>query len=143
MIKASDIILQLQEHWITLFSGKKVEIIVNPSTWMEAARDLKSELSYVVQTLSAGPILRFGYSPDNGDINVWVGYRATHEQIYTWENEDEWDRSLFGYIDTRKHLSVVVSDKKTYLKFEELPEKLQRFLRGTRLVVDIEDRLVF
>jgi hypothetical protein len=144
MIKASQMI-RLLEEWASTTAGYKFEVLVNPLTWMEAARNLKDGLRDVVYIQHANPILRYGYDTETEKIKTWVGYLAIHEMIYP-PGEPDWEQVIFGCIDTRKRLSMAIyaeySGKSTDT-LQDLPKRLQHFLKGTRLVNHIEDALIF
>jgi hypothetical protein len=143
MIRAIDIIHRLSERWVTDTSnGRPFEVVENASTWREAAKFLRDDLQEVVTIKHASPILRYGYNAETKEIKAWVGYHATHEQIYPDLSDDTWDDSIFGYIEVKKRLSVAVSFNGTYKHLKELPRDLQSFLRGTELVFSIPDKLI-
>ena len=151
MIKASQI-NDLLEEWVRVGvypTQKRVEVIINPSNWRDVARDLKGELQKIVREYQAGQILRYGYDPSNNEIRVWVGYLATHEQIYAFQSEEEVDQMFFGYIDVGNRVTEVIPQEyelykriHNSLSFDELPKRLQRFLQGTTLVRSIIDKLI-
>jgi hypothetical protein len=133
MIRAKDI-NNLLEEWITTKRGK-VEILEDPSTWREVMTSLKDVLRDIVVLQGAYPVVRFLYNPETEKIKAWAAYLASHYDVY--HNGDEEGYSATGYFDPRNRTAVVfLEGEYDILDLKELPERLQQFLRGLKLVRD-------
>ena len=103
MIKASNII-RLLEEWKTVHNYR-LEVLINPSSWREAASDLRRELRNAKLDATArgiraaddfASLLRFSYFPETEEIKIWVAFYANHDQIVPeWVDDDVWN----GWID--------------------------------------------
>ena len=129
MIRAKDI-NNVLEGWITTKRGK-VEILENPSTWQEVMKRLKDVLRDIVVLKGAYPVVRFVYNPRTEEIKAWAAYLASHYDVY----KDEEDL-VTGFFDPRDRTAVVLMGRGDILDLQELPERLQQFLRGMKLVRD-------
>ena len=130
MIKASQI-NDLLEEWVRT-NSTTVEVIENPVSWREAARQLKDELEDVVNIHKVAPVFRFSYNRVSEDLKVWVAYYAIHHQVCGVLSDEEFSQTVSGFIDVKKRTSRAFPS-------QNLPKKLRLFLRGTEIGGRISD----
>jgi hypothetical protein len=141
MISATQIltsIFNVSEEWKKVYRDKSVEVLDDLLSWSEASRAFK-ELIQDDRKRGINPTLRFSYNQETDVLKVWVGSLATHDQIIS--TKQNWR----GIVSIDKKLARVTRppNDETILRYDELPERVQDFVAGLKLVEikDTKERL--
>ena len=141
MIKATDIIYLITEHWMTDYRKNKFEVLENPRSWRAAASALKDDLRSSRYMEYYDEILRFSYYPKQQELKVWVAYHAVHCRV---ELPPRGDDCWQGWIDISHQEAncMYPNNSEQYDEnidsLESLPRPLQKFLSGLELNPDLE-----
>lgn len=122
---------QILEFYTKTYGNKSLEVLVNPSTWREAAKEFRSDLRELNLLKKVPPVLRYGYNPDTEEIGVWIAFLATHEDVYGYSRVT---RLSVGYFDPTIRKGSVLTDNGVITDMDRLPKRLQEFLSGLELV---------
>ena len=67
--------------------------------------------------------IRFSYDPKSGILRAWNAFFASHNDVINWEPRSG---RLNGSLNIKTRCAGLPKD----ISFEELPDKLQKFLNG-------------
>jgi hypothetical protein len=137
MIRAKDI-LSLLEEWVKVPGGDpnfRIEVLIDSSSWQEVVGDFKYEWKSLKEKGLLGAdfprMIRFAYHPNSEIIKSWVAFWANHDNILGKRSDYVW---WCGEIDPDKRVADVAFNREFVTSPDSLPPKLQKFLRGLKLV---------